>query len=196
MKELRLQDNPLSTENNQAQGVRQVAIALMPQLKLLNGSEITTRERDNAERMFLSMTVSGTHPELLAAVDADGAHRERLEAKHGEGLVYAEADGNSDANHKAAFAAQLVELTLQPVAGCIIEKPPVKKKLPATLSVGEVKLFCHSVFGKSLPVERTVLRFLDPAQPMGSDFVMDDDARELGFYGVGNGYEIRIDEID
>ena len=53
VKEIKFAENPIGSEG-QSQALRQIVLALMPQLKLLNGSEITSRERNNAERMYLS----------------------------------------------------------------------------------------------------------------------------------------------
>jgi hypothetical protein len=177
-------------------------LSIMPKLTLFNGSEITTRERTNSERLYLSLwlkrkqaekkteegkgkeestnaskaeesnkTSSSTSspntpsppsasaeekkseeekkPEsgggntekksesagvsekkekkgseetnafitILVAVDPDEAHRKRLQEIHGEGIIHGE-DETTGAN----FATQLVELTLQPVAECIISE--------------------------------------------------------------------------
>ena len=40
------------------------------------------------------------------------------------------------------------------------------------------------------------LCFIDPDAPVGSVFDLQDEYRELGFFGVGSGCEIRIDEVE
>lgn len=114
-----------------------------------------------------------------------------MEKVHGEGLVVQQG-----AAAGAGFASTLVELTIQPEAGCIIHMPPVKKKLPHTMLIKDLKLFCHAVFGKKLPVADMKLCFIDPDMPIGSVFDLSDEYRELGFFGVAEGYEIRVDEVD
>lgn len=94
---------------------------------------------------------------------------------HGEGLVVQQG-----AAAGAGFASTLVELTIQPEAGCIIHMPPVKKKLPHTMLIKDLKLFCHAVFGKKLPVADMKLCFIDPDMPIGSVFDLSDEYRELG----------------
>lgn len=126
-----------------------------------------------------------------AAQYVKGAHKARLEEQHGEGLVVQQG-----AAAGAGFASTLIELTIQPEAGSIIHMPAVKKKLPHTMLIKDLKLFCHAVFGKKLAVGDMKLCFIDPDQPIGSVFDLSDEYRELGFFGVAEGCEIRVDECD
>ena len=72
----------------------------------------------------------------------------------------------------------------------------MKKKLPHTMLIKDLKLFCHSVFGKKLPVAEMKLCFIDPDAPIGSTFDLSDEYRDLGFFGIGEGCEIRVDEYE
>jgi hypothetical protein len=141
-----VQDNPLGAKGH-SQGLRQIVVAVMPQLRLLNGSEITKRERANAERFYLSLFLKRKNKEktagaeggdgegedggrdtartrdptdiadVLAAVDPAEKHRTRLQEIHGEGFAHGDDEASSNQAH---FATQLIEITLQPVAPCII----------------------------------------------------------------------------
>ncbi|CAD7942030.1 unnamed protein product [Amoebophrya sp. A120] len=184
LRQLVVSDNPIG----HAQALRQIVLALMPSLNRLNASEITSRERVNAERMFLSLWANGSISEILEAVDPAQLHRKRLEAVHGEGFVYQKTAENTGGS---AFGANLMELTLQPAGGSILHLPPLRKKIPGTISIAELKTFCHNCFQRLLPVKEMRLAVVNPGDPIALPFAEDDDAREVCFY-VQTGATIQV----
>ncbi|CAD7963804.1 unnamed protein product [Amoebophrya sp. A25] len=191
LKSLVVQENPLAA-SGQAQALRQILIAVMPSVMRLNASEITSRERANAERLFLSLAGNASIAEVMCVVDPAEKHRKRLEAIHGEGLVYQQNSGHAGGS---AFGASLLEVRLQPVAGCILDLPALTKKVPGTLSVEGVKAFCHNCFQKRLPAKKMRLSVVNPGDPVSTVLQQEDDPRELCFYAQ-NGAEIQIDELE
>merc|ERR1711912_47819 len=94
---------------------------------------------------------------------------------------------------RAALVNALVEVTLRPIGAAILEQPEVRKKVPHTMTVADLKRLCFSIF-KKVPLDRLNLVLADPGLPFGLPF--DDESRELGFYGVADGAEIRVDDVN
>lgn len=191
--ELKVQKNPL-TEGAapvaSAQLVRQVIIALMPTLMRLNASQVTAKERTAAERYFLSMVQQQSPVVQALSEDCDvTTHAARLRALHGDasgGVATEQAQAS-----RAALVHSLVEVTLRPIGAAVLDRPPVKKRVPHTMTVGELARLCQSIF-KQVPLERLKLLLADPELLCGVP--LDDESRELGFYGVAEGAEIRVDD--
>merc|ERR1712232_201090 len=192
--ELKLQRNPL-TEGAKAlaspQLLRQVLIALMPLLTRLNASIITSKERIASERYFLGIALQDKNPVIaaLAATCSIEEHVVRLRSLHGT-VVGGDITEEAQATRSALVNA-IVEVTLRPIGATILDQAQVTKRVPHTMTVGELKRLCQLLF-KKVPLERIQLYLGDPGMPFGVPF--DDENRELGFYGVGDGAEIRVDE--
>jgi len=172
--------------------LRQVFIALMPTVLRLNASEVTVKERTAAERYVLGLAAQGSSAMVKALGETCdiAAHVSRLQKIHGD-VVGGEVTEEAQAA-RSTLVFSLVEVTLRPVAAAILEQPAVVKKLPHTMTVGELRRLSQTLF-KKVPLERVRLVLADPALPFGLPF--EDDSRELGFYGVGDGGEIRVDDL-
>merc|ERR1712070_178951 len=158
----------------------------------LNASEIPQKERVAAERYFLTL-VKQESPVIKALGEGCdiAAHAARLRDIHGE-VVGVAVTEDAQASRQALVNA-LVEVTLRPIGAVILEQPEVKKRVPHTMTVADLKRLCHSIF-KKVPLERLNLVLADPGLPFGLPF--DDESRELGFYGVADGAEIRVDDLN
>ncbi|CEL92844.1 unnamed protein product [Vitrella brassicaformis CCMP3155] len=176
---LRLQHNPIIEDAKQGglRLARQLLIAMLPQLRSLNGGEVDSRERTSAERYFLSLAVQG-HPAVkqLDPQERGGVNEKRLREIHGEVLVVSSASGQPQ-----TIAQTLISVTLEAGASSIIHKPPITKKLPSTLLVRDLKTLCARLFG--LPVAQQKLVFYDGRPPVAVD--LSDDMRDLAYYGMG-----------
>jgi len=191
--ELKAQRNPITEAENplsSSQMLRQVLIALMPTLMRLNASEVPQKERKAAERYFLSLAKQGS-PVLKALGETcnASAHIERLQSIHGE-IVGGDATEETQAS-RAALVNSLVEITLRPIGAAILDQAQIKKRVPHTMTVGDLKRLCHSLF-KKVPLDSINLILGEPGLPFGMPF--DDESRELGFYGISDGAEIRVDD--
>jgi hypothetical protein len=193
--ELKTQRNPLTEGDSPVaspQMLRQVLIAIMPTLMRLNASEVPQKERLGAERYFLCLAKQGRPLlEALGETCDVGAHVKRLQAIHGE-VVSSDATEEAQAS-RAALVNALVEVSLKPIGAAILEQPPVKKRVPHMMTVGDLKRLCHSVF-KKVPLDRINLLMAEPGLPFGTP--LDDESRDLGFYGISDGYEIRVDDTN
>lgn len=186
LSQLRMQRHPLSEgegAETSPKVLRQVLIAVLAELKVLNASEVMPRERVSAERQFLSFALRGDG--LVAAMDSAGVHLERLRGIHGE-VQAASADLKAE---DSSLSGQLVALSLKPMAACILDKPKTEKRVPASMTIGEMKVLCHRIF-KSLPVEKMSLSFAEPGAAV--PFKLDDDFRDLSFFGLCDGCEILV----
>jgi len=192
--ELRAQKNPLTEGESPLASpmlLRQIIIALMPTLMRLNASEVSSKERTAAERYILGLASKGGCAFLQALAEGCdvAAHVERLRGVHGE-IVGGDLTEEAQAQ-RSALAQSLVQVSLRPIGGAILDQKPVSKRLPHTMTVAELKRVCQAFF-KQVPYDRIQLQLADPALPFGVP--LDDEARELGFYGVGDGAEIRVDD--
>lgn len=171
--------------------LRQIIIALMPSVLRLNASEVTVKERTAAERYFASVARQENSPIVKGLSEHCNIkeHIVRLQAIHGD-AVTSEATEHGQAA-RSALSNTLVEVVLRPIGAAIIEKPPTKKKVPHTMTVGELKRLAHLLF-KSIPLDRITLTLADDGLPFG--IPLNDEARELGFFGIGDGAEIRVDD--
>jgi len=193
--ELKSQRNPLTEGESpvaSSQLLRQVIIALMPTLMRLNASEVPQKERTAAERYFLTLVKQDSPVVKALGEGCDIAvHAARLREKHGD--VVGGAVTEEEQASRAALVNNLVEVTLRPIGAAILEQPEAKKRLPHTMTVVDLKRLCHSIF-KKVPLDRLRLVLADPGLPFGLPF--DDESRELGFYGVADGAEIRVDDLN
>merc|ERR1712050_298864 len=79
------------------------------------------------------------------------AHVERLRKIHGE-VVGGGASEEAQAS-RSALKNSLLEVTLRPVGAAILELPSVEKRVPHTMTVGELKRLCHILF-KQVSLDR------------------------------------------
>lgn len=171
--------------------LRQILIALMPTLMRLNASEVTVKERTAAERYFVSLAQQKDSRLINALAESCDVPSQaaRLQAIHGE-VVGGDMTEEGQASRSTLLHA-LVEVSLRPIGVAIVEQPTLKKKVPHTMTVGELKRLAQLLF-KKVPLERIKLLLADDGLPFG--IPLDDDGRELGFYGVSDLAEIRVDD--
>lgn len=192
--ELKLQKNNM-TEGASAVAspllLRQVLIGLMPACLRLNASEVTVKERTAAERQFLGLVrLGGPVIEALGATCNLAEHTARLRRVHGE-IAGGDVTEAAQAGRSALVNA-VVEVTLRPIGAAILGQEQVRKRVPHSMKVAELKRLAQLLF-KKVPLERIQLILGEPGMPFG--FTLDDEDRELGFYGVSDGAEFRVDDI-
>merc|ERR1712100_981560 len=78
-------------------------------------------------------------------------HSARMREIHGD-VVGGGATEEAQAS-RAALVNALVEVTLRPIGAAILEQPEVRKKVPHTMTVADLKRLCFSIF-KKVPLDR------------------------------------------
>lgn len=153
--------------------------------------------QQNAERLFLSLAADGAVPEVFQAMDPEKTHQTRLEKIHGEGART--TAGKSDeleenGNKKSSeFGRCLLELTIRPCADKIVHLSTVTKKLPPNLLIRDVKVFVCGLFKNLCHPAEIELAVVNIDDPIGQ--VINDDYRELGFFAIGSGAELRVMDV-
>ncbi|KYF43915.1 CAP-Gly domain-containing protein, partial [Toxoplasma gondii ARI] len=90
----------------------------------------------------------------------------------------------------AVLASSLIGILLQPDAASIFDKPAVKKRIPKSMRVRDLKTLCMRLFG--LPVAHIELLYNDGKMPVSTP--LDDDAASLDFFGVDTGSVVRVQD--
>ena len=88
----------------------------------------------------------------------------------------------------------MYNVTIRSLAPSSCTMEPVSKRLPGTLNVERLKALCSRVFG--LDYDLIGLRFRTDAQQDSLPVEMDDDDKTLQYYGLCDGAEILMSEID
>lgn len=96
-----------------------------------------------------------------------------------------------------SLALEMVTVTLRSMSVASIEKPPVTKQLPLSLSVKRLKQMCKNLFGldpalQVLYFEAAVDKTEGPSLPMN----LDDDDSTLGLFGLSNHAIVFMNEVD
>ena len=75
-------------------------------------------------------------------------------------------------------------------ASCDME--PLRKRIPVSLKVGRIKAICARAFG--LDIDLQILHFRVENDPFPTE--LDDADHTLAYYGVTDGAEILVNEVD
>lgn len=182
--DIRLSENPIA--DPMRGGIpRYVLIARLSKVQIINGSEVTPRERRDSEIRYVRMVMSN--------LDSDPEETLRLhprfeELKNFYGIEDNRASVGPTGPQK--LSSGLISITLKCVGASIGEKPPLTKKLPPTTSVGKLKMLCESFF--KLKSVRLKLYLQEEDSPV--PILLEDDMTSLMDLGVGNESNILVDE--
>lgn len=213
LRALRLSQVPLFVGRGSSE-VRPEVIARIKQLAFFNGSQITPRERAEAEKNYCRLVLhdaSARHPAapapyspssslpaagdasarmLLVAASVDPAVHPRfaeLVVQYGADLAPPTRTMGGPGN----LAAELVSVTLRNLSfGSNGSLEPVTKKLPRSLQVCKLQLMVKQLFGLEPRLQHLSMRVHKDAPPT----FLDDDSSSLQYYGVVDGAEIFINE--
>jgi tubulin-specific chaperone E len=170
VKSLRLRNTPLTATMGQGE-CRALIIARFPTLVFLNASSISTKERIEAERRYVSMVTRL----LSKRLEAQGDVRDResakedqensvlaghpqymaLREKHKDMLVL--SDSSSQVGGGQNLASTVSNLTIISMAASSCGMEPLVRRLPGSLKVGRLKALCARAFG--LDVDLMSLHF-------------------------------------
>ena len=214
LRSLRLRNTPLTNTLGVGE-VRSTAIARLPNLEYFNASPITDRERVEAERRYVS-TVSR---ELLlissgvilaaerdtdvegSAGNDDSAKQAQMFAKHPQFQLLVEkhkdtmlslSNAGNGSTNQGSIGEEIINVTIRSMAAASCDMEPLRKRLPRSLKVGRIKTMCAKYF--RVDIDLQMLHFRAEDDPFPSE--LDDAEHSLFYYGVNDGAEILVNEID
>lgn len=184
-----------------------MVIARVPTLLLFNGSTVSIKERCAAEKIYLRQANAEKYEldkagrastsTVFTGVDALASFRlkhprfEELTAKYAGDIVSFAADSDSG----SSLGADLLDIKLNNVsfsASTGQQCDPISRRLPASLTVGRLKLIVKQLFGLDPVVQQLSIRDDKDVPPT----LLDDDEATLRYVGAANGSEIYINETD
>eukprot|EP00267_Zea_mays_P055420 XP_020408758.1 tubulin-specific chaperone E isoform X2 [Zea mays] len=185
LRDVRLSDNPVA-DPAKGGAPRFVLVARLGKVGILNGSEISPRERRESEiryvRLVMGKIESNDQEEIRRL------HPRFAELKSFHGIE--DEKPTSSISGPQKMASGLISITLKCVGPSMGEKQPLTKKLPATTTVGKLKSLCESFFKlKDIKVKLFVEEEGCPLpQPV------EEDTASLMELGIGSGATIVVDE--
>jgi hypothetical protein len=210
--QLRLAHIPLFAGKG-ASEVRPIIIARIPPLLLFNGSTVSPKERSTAEKIYLRQAkqdrivlekassaqaeAAGASGTVFPAADVEAAFAAKhprfayLTEKYAGDIVSAGADADAG----SSMVADMLDIKLNNVSfsGTTGQQcEPISRRLPASLTVGRLKLMVRQLFGLDPIVQQLSIRDDKDAPPV----LLDDDEATLRYSGACNGSEIFINETD
>ena len=195
---LRISQVPLFVGKG-ASEVRPFVIGRIAQLTMLNGSFIGPRERRDAEKTYLR-TILSERSHLLQS----GVGKGEAEVHQGLSLLHPRYQelktlyehellpmGAMKTNEQGTLASEMISITLKNmIIGVSGPSEPATKKLPASLTIGKLRLFIKQLFGVDPLSQHLALRIYKDSIPTE----LEDDQSSLQYYGAIDGAEIFINE--
>lgn len=203
---LRFQHNPVTSNYGTAEA-RSITIARLSQITHLNASVITAKERVQAEKNYIKTVAKEI---LLTGCLRDCNHftEQRhtnsgnntlnmhlfhprfgeLLAKYGESLATIQPMKCIGAK----IADDTINLSIRSMAASSCTMEPLNKRLPVSLTVVRLKFMCFKAFNLEISRQLLHLKVVDNPVPIP----LDDDDRALSFYGVHDGSEILMSDVN
>ncbi|CAH9051348.1 unnamed protein product [Cuscuta europaea] len=182
--DVRLSENPVA-DPEKCGMPRYVLVARLAGVKILNGSEVSTRERKESEIRYVRLVMSKSRE---FPQEIERLHPRFAELKRYHGIEDEKLQSGPTGPQK--MAAGLISITMRCVGASICEKPPLTKKLPATTTVGKLKNLCESFFNLRSIKPKLFLHEVGAPLPT----LLDDDTANLNDAGFGNESVVLIDE--
>ena len=194
LRSLRLKNTPLTSTMGQGE-VRFLSIARFPHLTYFNASAVSRQERVEAERRYVSLVAN-----LLVRPENEGYDMKTkllsqnpryplLREKYKALIIGTQNQGGNQVRNLASSVCN-VTITSMAASSCSME--PLIRRLPGTLTVGRLKALCARAFG--LDVDLMTLHWRTEADAFPVE--LDNDDNNLNYYGVCDGAEILMNEID
>ncbi|ORX80350.1 RNI-like protein [Basidiobolus meristosporus CBS 931.73] len=185
LRELRMRGNPVVSGSSEA-NARAMLIGRLGKLTNLNGTQITASERADLERFYLSSIAKEAleNPELV--------HPRYQELCQLHGAPVAAKNPLNDSNK---LKDRLLAITITKREHKDAEPiKTVKKKLLGTMTIRSLKSLLQKLL--QVPANQQMLyrRYLNGAEGQAQilDYPMDDDLREINYYGLESGEEILV----
>ncbi|KAG8378536.1 hypothetical protein BUALT_Bualt08G0147200 [Buddleja alternifolia] len=183
--DIRLSDNPVA-DLGKGGVPRFVFIARLAKIEILNGSEVSPRERKDSEIRYVRLVMSKFHgsPEEFRRLHPRFAELKKIHGVDDE-------RPSIGASGPQKMASGLISISFKCVGPSMGEKPPLVKRLPATTTVGKLKNLCESFF--KLKSVKPILFLQEEGSPLPT--LLEDDMASLIELGVGNESTILVDEL-
>jgi len=200
---LRITKNPIATKYTPLH-IRQRAIAEIKTLTQINGSELKKYERKDCEIYYLRDTFreffekTGQNPyaykydEFLEYCKNRHPRIPELIKIYGNPYEEVKGDEKSATDSTKPKYASMILLRLNALSGPCLGKPEVKKKFTDNTLITNLKAMLAKQFG--IPAEKQ--RIYHKADPHDPFVPLDEDLKDLRYYGVDNGHEIWVGDED
>ena len=193
LKAVRFKNIPLTANLGQAE-VRSTAIARFPDLDYLNASRISKDERTEAERRYVTLVSNAiqkgdfSEEEKTAFLEKHPNYL-KLTKKHENLTIYLKNRLEKGGN----LATSIYNITIKSMAASSCTMEPIVRRLPGTMNVERMKAMCSRAF--NIDYDIISLRFrTDTAGSLPVE--MDDDSKTIDYYGLCDGAEVLVDEVD
>jgi hypothetical protein len=184
-------------------------------LEYFNASPVSTKERVEAERRYVS-TVSRellliSSGAILAAekdtnqgvTAGDGVSKEdqlfathpqfqSLVEKHKDTMLSLSHHVSNESSQQGNIGEEIINVTITSMAAASCDMEPLRKRLPRSLKVGRIKTMCAKYF--RVDIDLQMLHFRAEGDPFPTE--LEDAEHSLFYYGVSDGAEILVNEID
>lgn len=178
LEDLRFLRNPiLETENYDF--CIQMIVGRVGGLKVLNGTEVKCDDRRGAEYDYIKKYGL----EWLRA--RGGEERDEFLNKHNRYESLVEIYGELEVDELKVETNLIKDMLIDVALVCGSET--VRRGVPATMSVQKLKVICQKLFGLR---EKPELIYTNSSK--GIEVLLDDEARDVGFYSVEDGDEIVV----
>ena len=211
---LRLRSCPLLQSMGTGQA-RIVTIAHFPAIQVLNASRVTEAERKDAARWYVRTIrrhqLEGKMKHENENDPRNSSSREKdknIDSKKGDELSdndtlfsywtkhYPEltqtVDSASGQDATGALIDSVVNVTIRSMAANSCTMDALVRRLPQQLTVGRLKALCARQFGLDIDLQTLHYRQTEQAFPTA----MDGNDHTLAYYGVPDGAEILMNELD
>ncbi|KAL6624574.1 hypothetical protein ACP70R_031895 [Stipagrostis hirtigluma subsp. patula] len=211
--DVRLSDNPIA-DPARGGAPRFVLVARLGKVKILNGSEVSPRERKEAEirsvnplgfvnhfvlydigvqngfpdtsKVYVRLVMGKTESNDPEEIKRLHPRFAELKAFHG----IEDEKPTSSASGPQKMASGLISITLKCVGPSMGEKQPLTKKLPPTTTVGKLKSLCESFF----KLKDIKVRLFVEEEGCPLPQLLEEETASLVELGVGSGATIVVDE--
>jgi len=190
---LSLRNTPLTSSMGAAEA-RLNIIARFPNIRVVNASPVSEKERCEAERRYVSQVTQ----ELLLLKDCESRKKQILKERHPQFAQLAEKfylemqRNGSCASGFSASTSYTINVMIKSMASGSCHMDPIQRRLPSSLTVGRLKLLCSRIF--DLDIDLQVLHYQcgDDAFPTE----LNEDTYTLAYYGITDSGEVLMNELE
>ncbi|KAM3931184.1 tubulin-specific chaperone E isoform 1-T3 [Leptodactylus fuscus] len=187
LQSLNCQNNPLMVSDKNPETVRQLIIAKIARLKILNRTEILPQERKGAELDYRKMfgkewLKSGGNRDT----DNNNPSMDFLteHPRYNELIEKYGAPDDAEIQQPQPFALKNQLLTLSIICPDKPDQKPIKKKLPDSMTVQKVKGLLYRLL--KVPGSELKLSY-ESSKMEGKEIQLENDLKTLQFYSMENG---------